>query len=834
MRSATGFGSRAAGIAALLAGLLWAPSSAAWLFAPDGTIESPGYRLAVRVGQAGFFLAGAWLLLAGRRLAPALARGLLAAMSLAAAIGAYAAGGSWSRGPARSEAVAEPVAETAFEPVALEDLCAWIREADDVPLLGDGGLDELLVELEELSAAPDSDPKRVVALAERVSQNLLRLGRVEEGIAHLERAMELAQGEGAPPHWINRLRRQLGVAHMRLGELDHCISMHNPESCLFPLSKDGVWADPAGALRAIEYFEASLASAPGDPGVRWLLNVAHMAAGSWPDGVRAEDRIEPRRGDPGPLGRFRDVALEVGMDANNIVGGAILDDFDGDGLLDVITSSFDPCDERPLLYYHNDGNGRFSERAEQAGLGGQPGGFNLVQADYDGDGRLDVLVLRGAWLGRRYGRQPNSLLRQNADGTFTDVSLASGIGRSAYPTLTAAWADYDRDGDLDLCVPHEGFAAELFRNEGDGTFTEVAAAAGIENTGMAKGVDWGDVDNDGDPDLYVSNWGQPNKLFRNRGDGTFEEAAVALGAEQPDEPALGGDGEPAEGMSGGADRHRTFTTWFWDYDGDGWQDLFVAGFGAKLDTYAADYLGLPAQGARTRLYRNLGGRFEDVGPAVGLARIGLPMAGNFGDLDNDGFPELYLGTGQPYFESLVPNELYRNVGGRRFEDVSSACGVGHLQKGHAVAFGDVDNDGDLDIYAQMGGAYPDDRFYDSLFLNPGTPNHWITLRLAGAGANRFAVGARIRVDVEERGAIRSVHAEVSSGGSFGCSSLEQELGLGAAERILAVEVRWPASGLVQRFTDPPLDSFVELTEGAEGHRVLERPRVPLAPTDRGR
>ena len=146
-----------------------------------------------------------------------------------------------------------------------------------------------------------------------------------------------------------------------------------------------------------------------------------------------------------------------------------MDDFDNDGFLDIITSTYDWHDPMPILYYHNNGDGTFSEWSAKAKLTKQPGGFNLVQADYNNDGLLDLLVLRGAWLGPKFGRQRNSLLKQNPDGTFTDVTKESGLGDTAYPCLAAAWADYDNDGDLDLYIGNERFSSQLFRNNGDGS-----------------------------------------------------------------------------------------------------------------------------------------------------------------------------------------------------------------------------------------------------------------------------------------------------------------------------------------------------------------------------
>src|SRR6185295_5422391 len=237
--------------------------------------------------------------------------------------------------------------------------------------------------------------------------------------------------------------------------------------------------------------------------------------------------------------------------------------------------------------------------------------------------------------------------------------------------------------------------AQLYRNAGDGTFQDVARRAGVTNDRYAKGVAAGDFDNDGDLDLYVSNIGK-NRLYRNDGNATFTDVAEAAGVTEP---------------SG-----RSFAAWFFDYDNDGWLDLFVGAFDARVEDVAADYLGLPGQAHSPKLYHNeRNGKFTDVAARMGLDHAWLPMGANFGDLDNDGWLDIYLATGDPDFQTLMPNVALRNDGGRRFQDVTTSAGLGHLQKGHGVAFADLDNDGDQDIYHQLGGFYPGDRFANALF-----------------------------------------------------------------------------------------------------------------------
>ena len=491
----------------------------------------------------------------------------------------------------------------------------------------------------------------------------------------------------------------------------------------------------------------------------------------------------------------------------------MVDDFDGDFDLDIFTTTFDPAGS-PRLFL-NDGQGGFADASAAARLDGLYGGLNVVHGDVDNDGDLDLFVLRGAWFGP-HGRHPNSLLlNESADGdeagppVFRDVTFLSGLGEAHYPTQAAAWADFDNDGDLDLFVGNEhspavDAASQLFRNEGQGAdgvvrFRDVAARAGVTVRAFVKAAIWGDFDDDSLPDLYLSVLGGPNRLYRNRGDGSFEDVAPKLGVTGP---------------------RQSFPAWFWDFDNDGALDLFVSGYTGDrggLGFVAASYQGYPGPWELASLYRGNGeGDFEDVAARSGLTRLQLPMGSNFGDLDFDGYLDFYLGTGYPDYEAVMPNVLYRNVGGRRFVDVSLAAGFGHLQKGHAVAFADLDGDGDLDVFEQMGGAYPGDRFGDALFRNPGFDNRWLALRLVGTASNRSAIGARIRVDlVDPDGARRSVHRRVNGGGSFGGNPLRQTIGLGRPAAVERVTVYWPATDASQTFADVAPDRLYRLVEGQD-------------------
>lgn len=612
-----------------------------------------------------------------------------------------------------------------------------------------------------------------------------------------------------PEFWSSdraRLQTRLAIAHLRRSEQANCIAHHNPASCLFPIAGEGVHAHPDGARKAIALLNQVLSEKPDDLHARWLLTVASMALGEAPD-PQTVSRLIPKEAfeSPHDVGRFTDIAANTGLAVQGMAGGSALDDFDNDGDLDLIASSWGQTDQ--LRFFTNDGTGRFSERTKEAGLPGLFGGLNLTQADYDNDGDIDLFVARGAWL-EAAGQHPNSLIRNNGDGTFTDVTEAAGM-LSFHPTSSAAWFDFDNDGFLDLFVCNETVdksdphPCELFRNQGDGTFDEIASKVGLDVTGYTKGASAGDYDNDGWADLYVSDYSGPNRLFKNGGATSpaalprFSDAAAQAGVTEP--------------------RH-SFPCWFWDYDNDGHLDLFVADYDAdNRADIVRGYLKRPLKGQGARLYRNRGdGTFTDVTRPAGLQLATLAMGVNFGDLDNDGFLDFYLGSGTPDFGDIYPNRMFRNAEGKAFQDVTTSGGFGHLQKGHGIAFGDIDNDGDQDVYAVMGGAYTGDEFFNALFQNPGHGANWIKLKLIGRKVNRSAIGARVRLLINDNGPSREIHRVVGSGGSFGCNPLRLEIGLGKAAIVTLLEIRWPGSQETLSLNDLEANSSYAITEGSEG------------------
>jgi len=704
------------------------------------------------------------------------------------------------------------------------DMVATLASLADREGVWDNQWDQPNEKIASLTSAlsSEADPAKRFELKREIARHYLYANAPEGALAVLEELQN--EVKTWPAGFVEAAKADLAFAYFRLGEIQNCATNHNAESCLFPIQGKGVHRQRLGATEAAKLYTELLSDPRMDAenalSYRWLLNLSYMTLGRYPDGVLRRWLIPPDafKSDY-DIGRFQDVAAEKGVAEFGVAGGVILEDFDNDGHLDLMISHMGVRDQ--LEYFHNNGDGTFTRMTEQAGLKGIVGGLNLVQADYNNDGCIDVFIPRGAWL-HDHGRYPSSLLRNNCDGTFTDVTAEAGL-LNYYPTQAATWADVNNDGFLDLFVgneidrehvkwPADAKNFELYLNNRDGTFTEVGEASGIRLEGMIKAAVWGDVDNDGWQDLYVSILGRPNHLFRN------------LGAQSGGVPRFA----DVTARAGVAEPLVSFTCWFWDYDNDGWLDLFVSGYSATLPNIVREYIGQKeqAKGERPRLYHNnKDGTFTDASREARLDWLLLTMGANFGDLDNDGWLDFYAGTGAPPLITLVPNRMFRNDHGRSFQDVTTSGGFGNLQKGHAVAFGDIDGSGNQDVVEVMGGAYSADKYWTSIYKNPGHGNHWVKLRPVGVKANRFAVGARIRLVVAgENGASREIFGVVSSGGSFGAQSLRPHLGIGRATSIDLLEIKWPGSGLLQQFKGPiAADRTYEIREGDAELKTVDLP-----------
>ena len=611
---------------------------------------------------------------------------------------------------------------------------------------------------------------------------------------------------------IQLVNKTLALAYLRLGERNNCINNHSAESCIFPIKGGGIHTDRYGSEKAIALYEKNLKAYPFDYESLWLLNIAFMTIGGYPQHVppayllKMADTTSYHKS----VKPFKDVAMNLGLAIRKMGGGSIVDDFNNDGYADFVTTSINLKEH--IHYFRNNKNGTFTDVSAASGLGQFTGGLNIMQTDYNNDGFKDIFVLRGAWKGK-FGKEPNSLLRNNGDGTFTDVTEQSGL-LSFHPTQTATWADFNNDGWLDVFIGNESKAddinpSELYINNKNGTFTEVADSAGCAINLFVKGVTSGDYDNDGRMDIFISTINGPKVLLKN--------------VTQKNGPVKFVDVTTAAKLT--VNTSSTFATWFWDYDNDGWPDILACGYG---NYPIAEMAGAEAlnqnfsNNGKVILYHNQhDGTFKDVSKEAGFNKISFAMGANFGDIDNDGYLDFYLGTGNPSFSSLIPNRLYKNEQGKLFTDVTTPARVGSLQKGHGVAFADLNNDGNEDIFINQGGAYPGDAYQNALYVNPGeSKNNWLNIVLEGSITNKAAIGARLKVTFTENGRQRTVYRDVNSGGSFGANPLMQHIGIGTANKIDQLDITWPTSGRHQTFLNLAVNENIKINETSNAYSLF--------------
>ena len=665
-------------------------------------------------------------------------------------------------------------------------------------------MQKLLTEAESQPAG-EVPPRDLLEGYTAIAELHAYVGQMQPSIDAWMKAYKIAQINF--PASIPYLQETIGISYLHQAEMENGIWQHSTDLDIFPpIDSHAHFEKQEHVKLSIEYFQRYLEQRPDDQEVKWMLNLAYVAMGQYPSGVPAKylmaaSTITPNNGSG--LGRFKDVAASSGLKAFKTSGGIVVDDFDNDGLLDVMASSNDMCEQ--LQFFHNNGDGTFTDRTAQAGLTGQIGGLNIVEADYNNDGCMDLLVLRGGW----EFPMRRSLLKNNCDGTFTDVTDASGLGAAPSESQSAVWADIDNDGFVDLFIANEKQPGQLFHNRGDGTFEDISHAAGIDRTSYSKGVVAADYDKDGYVDFYVSNISDANLLFHNNHDNTFTEVARMAGVQAP---------------------LLSFAAWFFDYDNDGWPDLFVTDYFSSVDEVMRSTQGIPFTVETPRLYHNNhDGTFVDVTKQAGLGKVYQPMGVNFGDIDNDGYLDMYLGMGDPSFVSMMPHTLLRNQEGKTFEDVTAATGLGEIHKGHGIAFADIERNGHEDIVMNTAGAVPSEKHALRLFQNPGNDNDWINLRLVGVKSNRAAIGAEIKVTVQNEGSpTRSIYRTVGGTSSFGGNPMEQHIGLGKAARIQSIEVFWPATKTHQKFDNIKKNQFFELKEFANEPTPLVRKPFQLA------
>jgi tetratricopeptide (TPR) repeat protein len=523
---------------------------------------------------------------------------------------------------------------------------------------------------------------------------------------------------------------------------------------------------------------------------QWMLKVSMDQLPTAMRPPMPEDVLFPRAPEAAnPKLAFRDIAPELGVNRFDGNGTCSWADFDNDGDQDLFLAGSGTF----MAVYRNEGRGRkFTDVTAEVGLAKVPSGYSLNLIDYDNDGWLDLYVTLNGWSGPMANR-----LYRNNKGRFEDVTAKSGAG-DAGDGFVSVWGDLDNDGFLDLVIANgvlkDGSTPQIYRNKGDGTFVRATPFQEPAQWG-AIGVALGDYDKDGDLDILINGLNDaPNRLYRNDGSWKFTEVSRAAGIAQAP--------------------HNGFVCFFFDYDNDGWPDILttsLAPWPVVVDGMREGYRPKSVHPDASRLFRNNGnGTFTDVTLKAGLHYPMGTMGAGIADLDNDGYLDIYFGTGDPQLTRLEPNRFFRNKGDGTFEDQTRAAGFARPgNKGHGVTFIDIDNDGDLDVYAQLGGHYPGDHAFNAFYENRGsTGNHWLELELTGTRSNRFAVGAQVTVRSGEWRAYR----EIKGSEGFGATNpYRVHIGLGARTKIDQVVIRWP-SGVVQTLANAEVDRVLAVKE----------------------
>lgn len=607
----------------------------------------------------------------------------------------------------------------------------------------------------------------------------------------------------------------LALAYLRKGEIENCQQNHSEYSCIVPLNEKAFHSLPTGSQKSIELHSLLQSKYPKEK-YKWLINLAYMTLGQHPKGVPSNLLIKYPHDKATVTNTpvFKERAIGLGISENGLSGGVCTEDFNNDGWVDIFATSYGMSDQVKLFLNSTEG---FKDVTSEAGLNGITSGLNCIHADYNNDGFEDIFILRGAWLGRA-GTHPNSLLKNNGDGTFTDVTYQSGI-LSTHPTQTASWADVNKDGFLDLFIGNEtkqddSHPCELFINQKNGTFKEESAAYNLSGiTGFIKGVSFGDINNDQWPDLYISVMGGDNMLFKNK-QGKFVNVSNEARTTKP---------------------FFSFPCWFWDVNNDGYDDIFVSSYDTRnlrnlADDYAKEIQGKAVASDKSVLYINDGnGKFSESSVNFKIDKAMYAMGANYGDLDNDGWLDFYIGTGAPDFSTVIPNRMFKNMGGQSFEEVTATSRVGHIQKGHGISFADFDNDGDQDIYAVMGGAFEGDEFTNVYFENPTSSNNWVVFDLEGSKSNKSAIGTRLKLELSDG---RNIFHTISTGGSFGSNSLDAELGLGQADMITKLEISWQNSEK-QVFENIAINKKYSIKEGDNSITTIDYQKLDLKDGESG-
>ena len=568
----------------------------------------------------------------------------------------------------------------------------------------------------------------------------------------------------------------------------------NNSTIIYPVSKNQAQEKEEYTEAAIEFYSRLRKAFPENRDYLWKLNLCHMLLGTYPGSLPIEDQLLLN-----PLGQFTspstfyNLSGEMGIRHQSIGGASVLLDIDNDKDLDVFTCSHH-MEDQALIYEYD--NYKYKEVQNNIGLKDLPGGSRVSTIDYNNDGFDDLFIARGALQGIT-GQLPNTLLKGSASGKFEDVAAEVGI-TSKYPTENISWSDVDLDGDVDFYSNNSKtglyIPGELFYNNGNSFSGSLDKVFGPMNAINASASTFADIDGDRWPDLIVLNSEGRNHVFLNK-KGRFEASSK----------------HSIERFENGS------CVLSFDFDNDGDLDLLITGKGSKDLLASEDFTKSINEnsGVFTQLFINDGsGRFSPFTNMGGLERVNYVNAASYIDINNDGFLDIYLSTGGFINDDIVPNRLFINDKGLGLKEVSTSSRTACISKTYGIAVGDLDGDGDSDLYLNGGGFYSGDLGTDVYFNNRYQgDNRWVSLALKGNKNNRQGIGAVIKIEgLDKEGNSKQVFRHISNGDGPFTVDVQTPIGLGDMQVIKKLEVRWPL-GHVQRFSDLAVNQKYLVEEG---------------------